>query len=118
MTERKQIKGYQLELEEGNYSGYCFFANGIIRSEQVNHIIGAVAYDAKNNIFVYRFDENKKEDIENILGLNIQIARGAPLEQITRHPDFTPGIGSSLRYRQKADIARIIEEYRRVLSKK
>ena len=115
--ERKQIKAYQIPTEDGRYSESCFFADSSIKSEQGRYLTELVAYEPKNNIPVYRFDPSKKEHIENILGVNIQIIQGAPLESITRHPNFTPGIGSNLKHRQKADIARIVEEYRRVFSK-
>lgn len=115
--ERKQIKAYQISTEDGRYSEYCFFANPSINSEQARYLTELIAYEPKNNIPVYRFDSAKKEHIENILGVSIQIIKGAPLEQIIKHPNFTPGIGSHLKHKQRADIARIVEEYRRVFSK-
>ncbi len=125
MAERPQIKAYKIELnqkekaEDKRCSEQYFFADGYLQENVRLNLIKEVAYNTNRNVIVYMLDKYSRSHFELITGISIIEKQGAPLEGILLDLKFTPGIGSRLNNKEKAQIRAIASEYKRkVLSHK
>lgn len=108
--ELKQIILYK------NQRGYFFASQDQIISLEATRI--GTYHSLNSGIFVYLIRKEAIEqnlttisDLERKLRAKIKIKDDIPLRNGGSHLTFTPGAGSRLNYKEKADANRVLEEY-------